>query len=73
MELIVAGQAGLMGKTPFEAACIDMVAEHVRDVRDAQARRASLARGKTDEERWRSLRVAGATLTLTLTGTRALT
>ena len=47
MERYVAGQAGLMGKTPFEAACIDMVAEHVRDVRDAQARKgfSRMARG----------------------------
>ena len=53
MERYVAGQAGLMGKTPFEAACIDMVAEHVRDVRDAQARKgfSRMARGKTDEEK----------------------
>ena len=53
MERYVAGQAGLMGKTPFDAACIDMVAEHVRDVRDAQARKgfSRMARGKTDEEK----------------------
>ena len=38
IERYVANQAGLMGTTPFEAATIDMVAEHVRDVRDAQAR-----------------------------------
>ena len=53
MERYVAGQAGLMGKTPFEAACIDMVAEHVRDVREAQARKgfSRMARGKTDDEK----------------------
>ena len=53
MERYVASQAGLMGATPFEAARIDMVAEHVRDVRDAQARKgfSRMARGKTDEEK----------------------
>ena len=53
MERYVASQAGLMGATPFEAARIDMVAEHVRDVRDTQMRKgfSRMARGKTDEEK----------------------
>lgn len=53
MERYVAREAGLMGRSSFEAATIDMVAEHVRDVRDAQQRKgfSKMARGKTDEEK----------------------
>lgn len=53
IERYVAKRAGLMGKSPFEAATIDMLAEHVRDVRDAQARKgfSPMARDKTDEEK----------------------
>ena len=53
MERYVAGKAGLMGSTPFEAAMIDMVAEHVRDIKDAQQRKgfSRMARGKTDKEK----------------------
>tara|TARA_B110001452_G_C15159385_1_gene403316 strand:- start:279 stop:1004 length:726 start_codon:yes stop_codon:yes gene_type:complete len=53
MERYVAAQGGLMGSTPLEAALIDSVAEHVRDVRDAQMRKGfgMFSRDKTDEEK----------------------
>ena len=53
IERYVAAAAGLMGNTPFEAATIDMLVEHVRDVRDAQRTKgfSAMTRGKTDEEK----------------------
>merc|ERR1719201_2937914 len=53
MERFIATQAGLMGATPLEAALIDSVAEHCRDVRDAQARKgfSMFSRDKSDEEK----------------------
>ena len=53
IERYVAAQGGLMGKSPIEAAIIDSVAEHVRDVKDAQSRKGfgMFNRDKTDEEK----------------------
>lgn len=53
IERYVAAQGGLLGATPLEAAIIDSVAEHVRDVKDAQARKGfgMFSRDKTDEEK----------------------
>eukprot|EP00316_Scyphosphaera_apsteinii_P009321 CAMPEP_0119315176 /NCGR_PEP_ID=MMETSP1333-20130426/34705_1 /TAXON_ID=418940 /ORGANISM="Scyphosphaera apsteinii, Strain RCC1455" /LENGTH=239 /DNA_ID=CAMNT_0007320445 /DNA_START=104 /DNA_END=823 /DNA_ORIENTATION=+ len=53
IERYVAMQGGLMGKTPLESAIIDSVAEHVRDVKDAQARKgfSMFNRDKSDEEK----------------------
>jgi glutathione S-transferase len=53
IERYVASQAGLMGATPYEAAIIDSIAEHVRDVKDAQARKgfSAFARDKSEEEK----------------------
>uniref|UniRef100_A0A7S0IZC8 GST N-terminal domain-containing protein n=1 Tax=Calcidiscus leptoporus TaxID=127549 RepID=A0A7S0IZC8_9EUKA len=55
IERYVAAQGGLMGATPLEAALIDSVAEHVRDVKDAQARKGfgMFSRDKSDEEKTR--------------------
>lgn len=47
----LAERFGLMGSTPFESATIDMVTEHVRDVKDAQrAKRFSAFVKDKDEE-----------------------
>merc|ERR1712118_223744 len=53
MERYIAAQGGLMGATPLEAALIDSVAEHVRDVKDAQARKGfgPFNRDKSDDEK----------------------
>jgi glutathione S-transferase len=53
MERYIAAQGGLMGSSPLEAAIIDSVAEHVRDVKDAQGRKGfgMFNRDKTDEEK----------------------
>lgn len=53
MERYIAAQGGMMGSTPLEAALIDSVAEHVRDVKDAQARKgfSMFSRDKSDEEK----------------------
>jgi len=53
IERYVAAKGGLMGSTPLEAALIDSVAEHVRDVVDAQRRKgfSIFNRDKSDEEK----------------------
>ena len=53
IERYIATQGGLMGATPLEAAIIDSVAEHVRDVKDAQGRKGfgMFSRDKSDEEK----------------------
>lgn len=54
IERYLARRFGLMGETSEEAAMIDCVSEHCRDVRDAQMRKgfSAFARnGKTDEEK----------------------
>ena len=53
MERFVAAQAGLLGSSAVEAAIIDSVSEHVRDVRDAQRAKgfSAFSRDKTDEEK----------------------
>ena len=53
MERYVAYEGGLMGKGTFEAALIDMIAEHVRDVKDAQRTKGfgMFSRDKTDSEK----------------------
>jgi glutathione S-transferase len=53
VERFLARQMGLMGKTPTEEAWIDCVAEHCRDVKDAQMRKgfSAFAKDKPDEEK----------------------
>lgn len=53
IERYVASLGGLMGKSPVEAARIDMVGEHVRDIKDAQRTKgfSPMSKGKTDEEK----------------------
>ena len=53
MERYIASQGGLMGSSALEAAIIDSIAEHVRDVKDAQGRKGfgMFSRDKTDEEK----------------------
>jgi glutathione S-transferase len=53
IERYLARRFSLMGSTSEEAALIDCVGEHCRDVRDAQMRKSFsfFARGKTDEEK----------------------
>jgi len=53
IERFVAYEGGLMGGSAFEAAQIDMLAEHVRDVKDAQGRKGfgPFSRDKTEEEK----------------------
>lgn len=53
MERFVATQAGLMGKSAAEAAIIDSVTEHVRDVKDAQRSKgfSMFTRDKSEEEK----------------------
>ena len=53
IERYVAARGGLMGSTAVEAALIDSVAEHCRDVKDAQQRKGfgMFARDKTDDEK----------------------
>lgn len=53
IERYLARQMGLMGKTPIEEALIDCIAEHCRDVKDAQMRKgfSAFAKDKTDEEK----------------------
>ena len=53
IERYIAAQGGLMGSSALEAALIDSVAEHVRDVKDAQARKGfgMFNRDKSDEEK----------------------
>lgn len=53
IERFLAKRFGFMGQTPFEEAMIDSIAEHVRDVKDAQMRKGfgMFTRNKTDEEK----------------------
>ena len=53
IERYLAHQGGMMGSSPLEAAIIDSVAEHVRDVKDAQAKKGfgMFNRDKSDEEK----------------------
>mmetsp|Transcript_7720 Transcript_7720/g.11050 ORF Transcript_7720/g.11050 Transcript_7720/m.11050 type:complete len:247 (-) Transcript_7720:68-808(-) len=53
IERYLARQMGLMGQTPTEEALVDCVAEHCRDVKDAQMRKgfSMFAKDKTDEEK----------------------
>mmetsp|Transcript_7652 Transcript_7652/g.10986 ORF Transcript_7652/g.10986 Transcript_7652/m.10986 type:complete len:248 (+) Transcript_7652:80-823(+) len=53
IERFLARQMGLMGQTPTEEAVIDCVAEHCRDVKDAQMRKgfSMFTKDKTDEEK----------------------
>jgi glutathione S-transferase len=53
IERFLARQMGLMGKTPTEEAFVDCVAEHCRDVKDAQMRKgfSAFTKNKTDEEK----------------------
>jgi len=53
IERYLAAQGGLMGSTPLEAAIIDSVADHCRDIKDAQGRKGfgMFNRDKTDEEK----------------------
>ena len=53
IERYVADVAGLLGTSAIERAQIDMVAEHIRDVRDAQRAKgfSRMTRGKTDDEK----------------------
>ena len=53
MERYLANRFGLMGSNPIEAALIDCISEHCRDVKDAQmAKRFSMfVKDKTDEEK----------------------
>jgi len=55
IERYVASIGGLMGKNSFEAAQVDMIAEHTRDTRDAQRNKgfSSFAKDKSDEEKSR--------------------
>jgi len=53
IERYLAKQFGLMGSSDFEAAQIDCVAEHCRDVKDAQMRKgfSAFSRDKSEEEK----------------------
>lgn len=53
MERFLARRFGLLGTSETEAALVDCVAEHCRDVRDAAQRKgfSAFARDKTDEEK----------------------
>mmetsp|Transcript_45607 Transcript_45607/g.134891 ORF Transcript_45607/g.134891 Transcript_45607/m.134891 type:complete len:228 (-) Transcript_45607:323-1006(-) len=53
IERYLAAQGGLMGSTPLEGAVIDSVAEHVRDVKDAQRSKgfSAFSRDKSAEEK----------------------
>eukprot|EP00568_Trieres_chinensis_P003974 CAMPEP_0183292692 /NCGR_PEP_ID=MMETSP0160_2-20130417/1657_1 /TAXON_ID=2839 ORGANISM="Odontella Sinensis, Strain Grunow 1884" /NCGR_SAMPLE_ID=MMETSP0160_2 /ASSEMBLY_ACC=CAM_ASM_000250 /LENGTH=251 /DNA_ID=CAMNT_0025453685 /DNA_START=66 /DNA_END=821 /DNA_ORIENTATION=- len=53
IERYLARELGFMGSTPVEEALVDCVAEHCRDVRDAQFRKgfSAFLRDKTDEEK----------------------
>jgi len=53
IERYLARECGLMGTTPFEAALIDSVAEHVRDVKDAQGKKGfgMMSRDKSADEK----------------------
>lgn len=53
MERFVARRTGLMGASELDAARIDALAEHVRDVKDAQARKgfSAMARDKDDAQK----------------------
>jgi Glutathione S-transferase len=53
IERYLAKQLGLMGESDFEAAQIDCIAEHCRDVKDAQMRKGFSAfnREKSEEEK----------------------
>ena len=53
IERFLAKKFGLMGSDEVEAALIDCISEHCRDVKDAQARKrfSMFVRDKTDEEK----------------------
>lgn len=53
MERYIASHCGLMGSSALDYAIIDSIAEHVRDVKDAQGRKGfgMFNRDKTDEEK----------------------
>jgi glutathione S-transferase len=53
IERFLAKKFGLMGSTDFEAAQIDCISEHCRDVKDASAKKgfSAFTRDKTDEEK----------------------
>ena len=53
IERYVAMQAGLMGESPLETAIIDSVAEHVRDIKEAQGKKgfSMFNRDKSEEEK----------------------
>ena len=53
IERYLAARGGMMGATPEEAAVIDSVAEHVRDIKDAQGKKGfgMFSRDKSEEEK----------------------
>lgn len=53
IERFIARRLGLMGSSPIEEALVDCVAEHCRDVKDAQMRKgfSAFTKNKSDEEK----------------------
>jgi len=58
IERFLAKQFGFMGTTNVEAALIDCIAEHCRDVKDAQTRKrfSAFVKDRTDEDKARAQR-----------------